>query len=339
MLFQKHFLLICHALLVIAEEPVLQRMKIPGVGFSLTPDYGVAAIYYKNGTWAEVARVEGSSTYSAMMRKAPSTKVPNKHSSWPLITEVICPVLDTFKPRLCKQTPDIESVKDLLQSLKAAVASHLGTTFCYAQIALPDREWTYQANVVTLALHSVRLHSIISIVDEARMAFWGSELAASGRPETDDTRSILVVNYSESGLSASLLAEDMGIVDVMRRSRDESLGAKNRAQPNHQKQVKAFLEKIMERPFGNDYFGQPMHEDLGKTVLHSDAIRDAEFLETFRSAIGSELSNAHGLDPVFAAAVGAAIIGYDRMDDWQFTPMPALGCTWLSGLYIDKGEL
>ncbi|KAG9256748.1 uncharacterized protein F5Z01DRAFT_487258 [Emericellopsis atlantica] len=144
MLFQKHILLICHALLVIAQN-LQPRMQIPGVGFSLTPDHGVAAIFYKNKTWAEVARVEGSSTYKALMRKAPSTElVPDQRSSWRAVTDVVCPVLDTFKPELCKRNPDVESAKDLLRNLKAAVASRLGTTFCYTQIALPDRKWAYQ---------------------------------------------------------------------------------------------------------------------------------------------------------------------------------------------------
>jgi hypothetical protein len=274
------------------------------------------------------------------MRKAPSTEfVPDQLASRPFMTDVVCPVLSTFKPELCRRNSDVESAKDLLRTLKTAVANRLGTTFCYAQIALPDREWTYQKNVVNLALHSIRLRPILDAVNEAPMAFRASQLAASGQPESDATRSILIVEYSDSGLSASLLAEDEGVVDIMRRTRDESLGARNHAQPDHQKQVKAFLEKITERPFGNDYFGQPIAEDLGKIVLHGDATRDAEFLEILRSVVESEPFHTEGLDPVFAVAVGAAIVGYDRMDDWQFVVRPALGCTWLSDLYTEKGEL
>ncbi|KAL2203691.1 hypothetical protein CC79DRAFT_1359739 [Sarocladium strictum] len=313
MLLRYCTLLICHVSLVVANPPPRRhRESIPGVGFSLSSVHVTAAVYYENGAWAEVAHVEGSSTYKAFMRKSPSTEVDIQDINPEMFTtDPIFPVLDPFQHASCRPNPDLESVTEVLRSLKAAVVSQLGMEFCYAQIALPDPDWNYQTNITYQALASINLRPVFSVLDAAPTALWASVLATTPLPRDGEIHTVLGIEYSDSGLNVSLWgAEYEGYVDYIRGSNDGTLGERNRGRPGYQNRVKDFLEEITQRPFGDNGWGYQYQERLERVVLYGDATTDEEFLKTLNLVVGSKLPETQGLDPVYAVAVGAAQAAY-----------------------------
>lgn len=90
----------------------------------LTPSclwrYRTASIYFKNTSTVNVAKIEGSPAYKAFMRSNPKPDT--------LLCSILC---------ICRsRNGDVAAAAALLSTLKSAVTSYFGTTFCFADITL-----------------------------------------------------------------------------------------------------------------------------------------------------------------------------------------------------------
>ncbi|KAJ9669669.1 hypothetical protein H2201_000053 [Coniosporium apollinis] len=311
--------LLCLLPCILAQGPPPKRFRVPGVGLSLTPDYGTAAIYFANGSIAEVAQIEGRPEYKAFMRRkeAPSSLKTSLCDAFP-------PTLQQATLNFCSKPPDSASVVSLLRALKYSVEAYLGTTFCFADVVIPDSSRTYQCNVIEKAIIAVGLrqtHSILNAGLFAVIANRGSWSDDKDRPE----RVILSVDYSRSGLNTMLFCDDEDSIDDLRQVYSPDLGAEN---------VETALKGFVEPPFGHSPMGVKLPDHIDRLVLYGDRVSDREFLETLRRVLGTDLvENAYVFDPLFASAVGIAESSHLRMRRIDFNTKPAIGCRWRSNLY------
>jgi hypothetical protein len=274
------------------------------------------------------------------MLKAPQTEIgPRKATTYSWITDILCLWLELLELDLCRIDADLASIQTLLQDLKAAAASRLGTTFCYVGVAVPDPSMDYQRAVINRALNSIRLRSTFVLQDAFRMALFASNIATSDFTPEEETRTVLAIDYNSSRLSAGLLSDVGGVTDTIRSSYSDELGADQRTQPGHLDSVKAFLENFTERPFPDDYYGDPMPDEIRKVVLFGDVASDPEITQLLKTVLNMELQRGEGFDPAFAPSLGVAAAAFERMDGIDFNVAPAFGCRRLSGLYKGRSEL
>ncbi|SPO01669.1 uncharacterized protein DNG_04342 [Cephalotrichum gorgonifer] len=307
---------------------------IPGVAFSLTPNYGTAAIHYANGSTISVARVEGSRAYQDFMRReaAPvSTTIP----FCDYIPSALGPL--ALGMCACPVREDTASVEALMRELRASVASSMGTDFCYADLVLPSRLQAppYQKEVIVKALKNIGLVQPSEITRDAGLAaIYANGLGGSfdgGVPPG----LVLVVGYSHSGLSAQLFWRSPdGLVLSVRE--DHSLGRgphTDERAPSRTAGLREVLQAVAEPPFGDDptYVdgGDPLPTEIAHLVLHGDAVNDTAFREILRDALGPRLAEAAvARDPVFASAAFYAGWAYNQINDMAFGKEPAFGCCW-----------
>ncbi|KAF4819089.1 hypothetical protein CGCSCA5_v004571 [Colletotrichum siamense] len=340
---QTHVSRLCLFLLLMVAEAAtassLSHPPVPGVGFSLTPDYGTAAIYFQNGSHVEVARIEGSPAYKSFMRKRDNTtSIVEGVPGISLLRNAVCPPLQPLGLSICERDPDFDSCQGLLRSLQSSVASYLGTTFCYAGVVVPDQTWQYQDYIINKAIKSVGLRLTHRVLSAAKLVMWANHINNPGTPHYQ-TQAVLSVDYSDSGLNVNLFADDEGVADVLRQVYDQQLGADRREQPGHLQAVKDLLTEVTKAPLGHDLYGHPMPDKIQRIVLYGDTVMDGGFLDILKAVVGEDVvNNAHSFEPVFAAAVGMATSSFESMNWLDFNVEPAFGCRWRSRLYDAPSE-
>ncbi|KAK2760147.1 hypothetical protein CKAH01_16550 [Colletotrichum kahawae] len=343
MSFQAHISRLYQVLLLIlaatAAASPSSHPPVPGVGFSLTPDYGTAAIYFQNGSYVEVARIEGSPAYKSFMRKSDNiTSIAEDLPGISLLRNSVCPPLQPLGLAICKRDPDFDSCQDLLRSLQSSVASYLGTTFCYAGVVVPDQTWQYQDYIINKAIKSIGLRLTHRVSSAALLVMWANHINNPDRPH-DETQAVLSVDYSESGLNVYLFGEDQGVADLLRQVYDQQLGADRRERPGHLQAVEALLTEVTNPPLGRDFWGHSMPDKIQRVVLYGDAVMDGGFLDTLKAVVGVDMvDNTHSFKPVFAAAIGMATSSFERVNSLDFNVEPAFGCRWRSRLYDATSE-
>ncbi|KAF4422552.1 hypothetical protein CFRS1_v001271 [Colletotrichum fructicola] len=307
--FQTHVPRLCLALLLIVEATAAavssSHPAVPGIGFSLTPNYGIAAIYFQNGSHVEVARIEGSPAYKSFMRKRDNaTSIVEGLPGTSLLRNTACLPLQPLGLAICERDPDFDSCQGLLRSLQSSVASYLGTTFCYAGVVIPDQTWQYQGHIINKAFNSVGLRLTHRVSSAARLVLWAHHINNPGTPRYE-TQAVLAVDYSDSGVNVNLFADDEGVADILRQVYDQQLGADRREQPGHLQAIKAVLTEVTKLPLGYDLYGHPMPDRIQRVVLYGDAVMDGGFLDTLEAVVGVDVvDNAHSFEPVFSAAIG-----------------------------------
>ncbi|KAF9878140.1 hypothetical protein CkaCkLH20_04178 [Colletotrichum karsti] len=344
MSFRAHFAHFLLAVLLISptassSAPSHPQRKVPGVGFSLTPDYGTAAIYFQNGSSVSVARIEGSPAYKSFMRKHDDREnAAEEASAVSSLRSSVCRSIQPLSLPVCKREPDFASVQGLLRSLQSSVNSYLGATFCFAGIAVPDRNRQYHNHVIEESLKSIGLRQTHQILDAPRLVLVANNIDSSESPG-HKSQAVLSVDYSASGLNVALFAEDAGVADIIRRNYSQHLGGDHQSEHGHLEAVEDVLKDITKPPFGDDLSGSPITDEVRQVVLFGDLITDPGFRRALERVVGSKLvEEAHGVNPVFAAALGMAKSSHERMDDLDFDVQPALGCRWFSDLYAAGRE-
>ncbi|KAH0437133.1 hypothetical protein CcaCcLH18_04001 [Colletotrichum camelliae] len=313
-----------------------------------TPSYGAdlidlfsrtAAIYFQNGSYVEVARIEGSPAYKSFMRKRDNTtSITEDLPGISLLRNAVCPPLQPLGLAICERDPDFDSCQGLLRSLHSSVASYLGTTFCYAGVVVPDQTWHYQDYIINKAIKSVGLRLTHRVLSAPLLVMWANHINNPGKPH-DETQAVLSVDYSESGLTVNLFGEDQGIADLLRQVYDQQLSADRREQPGHLQAVEALLTDVTKPPLGHDSYGNLMPDKIQRVMLYGDAVKDKGFLDTLKVVVGVDVvDNAHSFEPVFVAAIGMATSSFERMNWLDFDVEPAFGCRWRSRLYDATNE-
>jgi len=102
-----------------------------GVGFDLTLDYGVASVYFSNGSAVDIAKIQGGPAYKQMMR---ATEVLDSHptASRPLFDNTLeagkaslslQSLRDFLPPWLGGRDAHAQSLSQKLKALKTATES------------------------------------------------------------------------------------------------------------------------------------------------------------------------------------------------------------------------
>ncbi|KAH7166407.1 hypothetical protein EDB81DRAFT_284980 [Dactylonectria macrodidyma] len=305
--------------------------KIPGVAFDLTRDYGTAAIYYPNSSYAKVAYVEGSSAYKAFMRRD-ATATPVHDNSLCHLLPVSLTKL-TFGYCDIAASSDVDSSRALLDTLKTSVTAYLGTTFCFADIVIPDRRQAYQRGVIEKSLVAVGLRQSFRPSGADYRAVQSHNIPDSTNPNVYE-RVFLVVDYSNSGLRLLLFCDDYGVGGDLRRNYQPQLGAAHSDQPGHWDAIETVLRRFVEPPLGESAMGNKVPDRVEQLVLYGDAIPDPKLAEVLESVLDVHVvQNAYMTNPIFASAIGGARISFQTQTDIDFGAKPALdvgggrGCT------------
>lgn len=243
----------------------------------------------------EVAKIEGSAAYKFFMRDMQS-RIQTGDT-------LRCSFLG-----VCPQDSNIAAAAGMLHALKSSVESYLGTTFCYADVAIPDPRATYQKVIIEKAFKSIGLRRVAGTGSAAMLAIVANR---AGRPRevpdpsTATEHIILTIDYSRSGLSVVLFSEDEdGIVEPLRQEYHRHLGVGSRLDDGKRwEEAKAKLEKITRAPFGRSYLGIELPDQIENLVLYGERVDDIGLRDLLTDILGSELvDNAQVFDPVFASS-------------------------------------
>lgn len=311
---------------IAAQEPP-QRRLVPGVGFNLAQDYGTASAHHANSTVAHIVKIEGSPAYKQFMR-GHSAASPQPQS-------VLCPRLIASIPLLdaiCQpsQLPSsgADAAKPMIRALKASVEAYLGTTFCFADVAIPATLSADQNAAIRDALAADGLQTALPNPINAALA-----AAVANGIKTDDERVLLAVDYSRSGLAAMLFTQELGVFDELRHDAWPELGDDSAPlDPRHWDLVRAALANFL-----RDSDRRAGVDDL---VSYGDRAEERQFREALRDVLGKAQGQAEGalFDPIFASAAGVADASFNVMDDPGFSKKPFWSCGWRSALYRDSNE-
>ncbi|KAF1957719.1 hypothetical protein CC80DRAFT_491094 [Byssothecium circinans] len=325
--------LLTAALGVAAQYPA--RPRAPGVAFRLTPDYGIAVIYFNDGTTVPVAQVHGSRQYRVFMRN--NTASASTEDS--MLCRFLPPALErlppAFRPDLdiCRGT-DFTSTKALLATLKSAVESYLGTNICFAGLSLDGVE-EHTRDIAQEALQALGLRQVIPTVQPARYA------VHANRPDSEpaydeDPWVVLAVDYSFHWFDVGVYTiDEIGLVlPVHSTVRGPRIGEENQLDA-----LRDTLNSLFANPppdfnlpaqfrylvvYGDDAKNETLHHML-KDILGSDLVRDARVSSS-----------------VFDGMAFMAHVVHEHMDtiDFETQVESAFGCKWRSKLYPkDESEL
>jgi hypothetical protein len=287
--------------------------------------HSTAAVYFANGSFVEVAQVEGNPEYKTFMRKEAPSSPQNS------LCDALPPSLQQVTLGLCSRQPDSVGAVSLLRALKYSVESYLGTTFCFADVVVPDLSRIYQIGVIEKAIKAVGLRQTLETLNAGKLALIANHVSKSGDSGASE-QVVLSIDYSRSGLNTILFCDDNGIIDALRQVYSPHLGAGN-SLPGHLKGVKTALEKFLQPPFGDSPTGQKLPDHIDQLVLYGDRWSDKQFSEILLELLGRDLvEKSHVFDPVFASADGMALASHECMDNIDFNIKSAMGCRWRSRL-------
>lgn len=295
--------------------------------------YSTAAIYFANGSFAEVAQIEGSPEYKRFMRNdAPS-------SARKSLCDRLPPSLQQVTLGLCSKPPDITSTLSLLRALKYSIESYLGTTFCFVDVVVPDLRQTYQISVIETTIRAIHLRQTLETLNAGKLALLANRVSKESGSDAAE-QVVLAIDYSRSGLNTMIFCDDNGIIDALRQVYSPHLGAENPL-PGNLKGVKTALKKFIQPPFGTSPMGQKLPDHIDRLVLYGDRCSDKQFSGMLVEILGKDLVEKSYLsNPVFVSADGMALASYEHMDDIDFNIKPAFGCRWRSRLYDEpRNEL
>ncbi|KAF2819125.1 hypothetical protein CC86DRAFT_472278 [Ophiobolus disseminans] len=309
------------------------RPRAPGVAFELTPDYGVAAIHLKGGTFVPIARVQGSPAYQAFMRK----KSASAKAEDSTLCRLLAPALDRLPSAFgididtCRDA-DVVSTKALLATLKTAVESYLGTNICFASLSLDDIGDQHQIDVAQEALQALHLRQVLPTVRGDKPVVVAHKPDAS--PGLDETPSIiLALDYSLHWFNVGLYTSSEGYVDPV-----DPLVSGRKIDEEHQLDaLRDALRYLFDHPppevnlvkdirhlvvYGDDSNNSALH-DLLAEVLDADLVRDARVSSS-----------------VFDGPSYTAAVMYETMDTVDFEmDVRSPSCQRRSKLYGDHSEL
>ncbi|PVH93641.1 hypothetical protein DM02DRAFT_732994 [Periconia macrospinosa] len=320
--------LLITAATVVAQPGLPPRYRAPGVAFRLTPDYGLASIYLKDGTSVSIAQVRGTPEYEAFMRKP-------LHSAWKTqstLCRYLTPAIDylslLFGPaiRVCRN-PKIESTLGVMHSLKAAVEAYLGTNICFAKLSIDVLE-EVKIKIVREALQALGLREVLPIAPTAKFVVYEYKPYMGTPPAYDeDPWIILTIDYSKHWYNVGLMAiDEVGIADpvpgffkgptIDKEHQLEAMGRSLRHiianLPDDVYDLPKQIHQIM--IYGDDAKNESLH-DLLTTMLGTDLVRNAR------------VSNS-----IFDGTNFTAYTAHLNMDTFDF-PRPPWGCRWRSSLY------
>ncbi|CAI6331854.1 unnamed protein product [Periconia digitata] len=314
---------------VVAQPGLIPRYRAPGVAFRLTPDYGLASIYLKNGTSVPVAQVWGTLGYQDFMRKP-------LHSAWEsrsTLCRYITPGLEQLIPlfgswiSICRNSK-VESTLSVMDSLKTAVEAYLGTSICDVKLNIDVFEWP-KHQVVREALHALGLREVVPTMPTTKSVVLEHVPHMGTTPGyNEEPWIILAIDYSKHWYNVGLMNIDEGFVDpIPGFIRGPTIGKGQQL-----KAVEHSLRDIIANPPDNI---RNLPKQIHRVMLYGDDAKDDSLRELLIRLLGKMLvRNALISNSIFDGTNYTAYTAYYHMDIVNY-PRPPWGCRWRSNFYID----
>ncbi|KAH9882338.1 hypothetical protein J1614_000574, partial [Plenodomus biglobosus] len=303
------------------------RPSAPGVAFRLTPDYGIAAIYLKDGTYVSVAQIQGSPEYQSFMRKTTASPFTRDSAGCQLLSPLLGRSRSAFgiDVNTCLGT-DVAIVKTLLASMNSAIESYLGTNICFASLSL-DVTDDKKTEVAREALHAVGLTEVLPTIQSAKYVVLANR--PESRPGPDEEWIVLAVDFSTRWYNVGLYTiQDFGIVDPVYESvRGPKIGQNNQIDV-----LRDTLRHLLASPPPNVKLPDHIHH----LIVYGDDSRNDALHTLLAEMLGKNLvRDARISDSVFDGPKFAANAVFKNMDtvDFEMHVKPAFGCRWRSKLY------
>ncbi|KAI6763988.1 hypothetical protein HG530_007777 [Fusarium avenaceum] len=311
-----------------------QNIDLPGVAFSLSPDYGTAAVYFSDGSNVAIARVEGNAAYKAFMRRndvRPSQcKINYIERFVDALPSKLCPNGFPLNSNDSSSKADKAAVTSLLQVLKAAAESYLGNSIYFANVASPCGRLNdnYQNNIIERAVHQIGLVGTMDI------AFAGVTLAMIGagiKSVSEHPKLILVVDYSRYGFNLHIFCEEDGVFEEHRHHL--YLHSHSNQISSRRHLIQTALENITKPPFEDTFSFNKLPVEIEELVLHGDDIDDPEFQQVLATVVDQRLIfGAYKQHPLYSTAVGLAENTFLQLNDpFRRKKKAQFGCCWKSG--------
>ncbi|CAI7640865.1 unnamed protein product [Penicillium crustosum] len=324
----------------------------PGVGFDLTPLYGTAVVKYYNGTFVEVAKIQGNPEYLKLMaRLAISEPVLQSTRNFMhklssclveyLFPSVSSPWRDWWRRLNMKlgrpiKADGVEIISDLLQELKIATEKAISQPLDRVAVTEPGFQALSPA-MVNAALRVLGLRTWLrdSVYYPSRLAEGDAVYAANGYGlcinyldrfqcadefEHSPVPTVFVVSYNHNLLYTSIIdyatSEAFSFISGLQAQLvDYDLGLDNLVE-NEQDQT-AFWDRLRSQlqilPRESEY-------TITHILLAGESVTHPRFLAFLRESM-SKLSLDPAMakiqlaiDPTFAAARGAALYARRRQE-------------------------
>ncbi|KAK6432108.1 hypothetical protein LTR95_011723 [Oleoguttula sp. CCFEE 5521] len=304
-----------------------------GVGFTLHFDYGVAAIYYTNGSSNGIAKIEGSPAYKHIMRQQ-TWQLPEPYGTEPVRVEGMLwgytgwykqglrDMPEYLPPWLSDIQPDARTdvLAPMLAALTAAFVAHTGTNNSDVFVTFAAHPQTDFIPVVAAAAARSGV-SMPFLMSESPAGFVLDAYGLSSDPcysfdvsripDRGPMQLLLVVDASRAAISASLRSVWCGIDNDLRTMMNTSLGLGAWSEETHWSLVEDMRQFI--RPVAN---GEGRWLDkIERVVLSGESAYDGRLRSVLQEvvedsvvpSVSDAIESGEGhVDPLFAAAIGAA---------------------------------
>jgi hypothetical protein len=207
------------------------------------------------------------------------------------------------------------AVLPMIEILKIATENYLGTEITNATYVTPytiskENHEVLNAAVLGLSLYTNHDRAAGTLAARAH----GIDLDMS----VHDEQMVLAVEISRAALTASILTEDQGVIDILKLIHDPAFGLANLQDTTPSKEeMRATLKAFITTPVNKGDSEVRPDEHLQKLVLFGEISADSPPTQALRDVLGEARYNdllnysvpqGYGVaDPVFAASRGAAM--------------------------------
>jgi len=311
-----------------------------GVGFDLTLDYGVASVYFSNGSAIDIAKIQGGPAYKQMMR---ATEVLDSHATayrtfgiGEVQASLSLQSLSSFLPPwLGGRNARSQSLSRMLKALKTATESFLEASISTAEITVPFPVPDSYLDSLRSACSSLSLHMPLSaqppagilaarangIVGKCDMvsAYEVSEQSQANDP----AQLILTISYTRAALTTLLVVEECGVFEYRRVLHDTRLGVdglSGRSDSSYDDLGRA-LRNVTSLPL-EDGNGAEL-KWISNLVLLGESAGDQRLHDVLKAVLGEQFGRlaptvSEGrmgiTDPLYAASRGVAQDCWDRIE-------------------------
>ncbi|KAL8723922.1 MAG: hypothetical protein Q9166_008220, partial [cf. Caloplaca sp. 2 TL-2023] len=306
-----------------------------GVGFGLSADYGVASIYFSNGSSVDLAKIEGGPAYKRMMRTAgSSTEATVRHPT--LIDAFLHPrtqlslALESLRnhlpPWIRPNDTTALPLSRMLQALRTASESYLETPLAGVEVVVPFPASDAFLRTLRSTCSSLGIYLPLSAPPPAGILAARAYGIGRGCPDDDqwyDEQLILTVDYSRAALTALLVYEDCGYFEMGDDLHNTTLGADalSTSSDRGRADLARALRKITRLPLhiGN---GAGLTE-ISELILIGESAGDKQLQDVLKEVLSEQsdslLKGANErrtgvIDPIFAASRGVAYDCWDRLE-------------------------
>lgn len=308
----------------------------PGVGISLSSGYASVSALFPNGSYVDIAKVEGDPSYRAYMlgsRADGSREETNKAAS-----ASYCP----FSPRICRQSPFDQSrnpLAPIFSELVAAAEDALETTIDSVAVSVYDMgaiDHRLARDDVNTALTDLGVNGHKRLDHVARQLI--PSLGIGGNcsepyilPENPDYyhkpgQILLTIEYTRDSMTAGLWKEECGTIEMTRRWNSAQLGFSAMQTCRESVEDENLCEETFISALRNvsEDPTRDKHEKIGPVLVFGECADDDAMLNMLHKVLEEQFPNGGSVDlsrvrsfasnPAFAGSRSMAATSWAAMN-------------------------